>query len=267
MKKSLFVAIAALVTLGACKSDLGTIPTVIPLGFLTLSTQDQPGDVHKTLPVAYFVDAVNVTIPNSAVSADTCADIPFPGTAGLAPLAQVDAGTPVIVAMTTDTAQLTPQPVDANGYILYKLPAGDSLTIVPGSVGRFTIPGATNGFHAFDLPFTTADSLHLDPIDASTTNMSDMTLTWNPQVGPHSSVVVQLEFNAGSSSVPNEQILCQFTDNGTHDVEAQLANLWRRGSAKHVHAYRFLTTPTSDNEQEVVVLSQYSTDATQIINP
>jgi hypothetical protein len=157
--------------------------------------------------------------------------------------------------------------VDVNGYVLYKLPAGDSLVIDPGSVGRLTIPGVANGFHAFDVQFTTADSLHISPIDASTANTGDMTLTWNPQVGPHASVVVQLEFNANAASAPNEQILCQFTDNGTHDVEARLANIWRGAVTKHVHAYRFLTTPKSDNAQEVVVLSQYSTDATQIVNP
>ena len=33
--------------------------------------------------------------------------------------------------------------------------AGDSLVIDPGSVGHFIIPGATNGFDAFDLAFTT----------------------------------------------------------------------------------------------------------------
>jgi hypothetical protein len=267
MKKSLFVGVAVLIAFGACKSDLGGVPSSIPLGFLTLATQDQPGDVHKTLPVAYFVDAVNVSIPNSASSADTCDTIPFPGTVGLAPLSQIDAGTPVLVNLTTDSAQLTPLPIDANGYILYKPPVGDSLTVVPGSVGHFITPGVTNGFDAFDLTFTTADSLRIEPIDADTANHGDMTINWNPQIGPHASVVLELEYNANPSSVPNEQLLCQFTDNGTHDIEQRLANVWRKGYAKHVHAYRFLTTPTSNNEQEVVVLSQYSTDSTHILNP
>jgi hypothetical protein len=266
MKKSLFVAAALLISIGACKT-LDDIPSSIPLGFLTLATQDEGTTVHKTLPVAYFVRAVNVVIPNSNSSADTCADIPFPGIASISPLAQLDAGTPVIVAMTTDTAQLTPQPLDLNGYILYKLPAGDSLTVVPGSVGRFSGPGATNGFNAFNQTFTTADSLHLAPVDASTANTGALTLSWNPQGSARASIVVQLEFNATSAGAPNEQILCQFTDNGTHDVESSKANIWRAGEAKHIHAYRFVTSASNDGTDELVILSQYSTDGTQITNP
>jgi hypothetical protein len=261
MKRSLFVAAVTLVTLGACKT-LDSIPRSVPLGLVTISTGDG-ASVHKTSPSAYFVDAVNVAIPNSGTSADTCADIPFPGNAVVTPLAQVDAGTPVVVALSTDTAQLTPNAADVNGYVFYRPPTGDSISIIPGSTGRITVPGAA--FHAFNFTFANADSLKLGPLEASSDSLHDMPIVWNPQIGVTASVVVQLEFGPSSTSL-NEQIFCQFTDNGSHSVQATLANKWRAANTRRVYAYRYLTTFNNDGTDEVGVVSTYSTDST-VIHP
>lgn len=265
MKRLLFVVGTPLLALAACKSSLGDIPSSIPLGVVTVAMGDAPS-VHQTSPVAYFVDAVNVSIPNSATSADTCAQLPYPGANTPATLAQVDAGTPVIVQTTTDTAQLTPQAADINGYIFYRMAAGDSISIRPGSTSTLVIPGATNGFHAFTTNFVNADSLVVQPIDATADSTGDLTLTWNPQNGQRASTVFQLLFST-SGGAPNTQIFCQFTDNGSHAVEARLANLWRAGSSKRVHAYRFLTSITNDGTDQLDVVSQYSTDSVQVLHP
>jgi hypothetical protein len=271
MKRSLFVAVAVLLAVAACKSSFGDIPSSIPLGVVTVAMGDAPGGVHRTSPTAYFVDAVNVSIPNSGTSADTCAQLDFPGLSVTAPLSQIDAGSPVILRSTTgsapDTAQLTPQPADVNGYIFYRMPAGDSLVVRPGSNGHVSIPGGANGFHAFEEDFVNADSLGLQPIDATTDSTGDLQLSWNPQVGPRASVVVQLEFRQAGTGPANTQIFCQFTDNGTHQVQASLANLWRQGNSKHVHAYRFLTTITNDGTHQLDIVSQYSTDSTTVLHP
>jgi hypothetical protein len=271
MKRSLFVAVAVLLAVAACKSSFGDIPTSIPLGIVTVAMGDATGGVHTTSPAAYFVDAVNVSIPNSATSADTCAQLAFPGLVNTAPLSQIDAGTPVIVSTVTntgvDTAFITPQAADANGYIFYRLPVNDSIQIKPGSTSHVTIPGATNGFDAFSMDFVNADSLKIQPIDATVDSTGDLTINWNPQNGRSASVVLQLEFSTTGSGLANSQIFCQFTDNGSHAVQATLANLWRAGGAKHVHAYRFLTTITNDNTDQLDIVSQYSTDLTTILNP
>ncbi|MBA2684370.1 MAG: hypothetical protein H0U66_07770 [Gemmatimonadaceae bacterium] len=260
MKRFLFVAVASLLVLGACKS-LDSIPSSIPLGFVTVQMSDAPS-THRTSPTAYFVDATNVSIPNSGQNADTCAEIGYPGSQVVSPLAQIDAGTPLVFATTLDTAQLTPSAADANGYIFYRLPTGDSLRIVPGSTSRITIPGVSNGFHAFNFTFTNADSLKIQPLQASPDSVHDLPVTWNPQNG--ASVVLQLEFGATPSSI-NTQIFCQFTDNGSHAVQASLANAWRTAAARRVHAYRFLTTFNNDGTDEVVVVSTYGTDNTVIL--
>jgi hypothetical protein len=270
MKRSLFVAVAVLLAVAACKSSFGDIPSSIPLGIVTIAMGDAPGGVHKISPAAYFVDAVNVSIPNSGTSADTCAQLEFPGIATTAPLSQINAGSTVIfrtTGATPDTAELTPQPADVNGYIFYRLPAGDSVVVRPGSTGHVSIPGAANGFNAFEKDFVNADSLGLHPIDATTDSTGDLQLSWNPQVGPRASIVVQLEFRQTGSGLANTQIFCQFTDSGTHQVQASLANLWRHGGAKHVHAYRFLTTITNDGTDQLDIVSQYSTDSTIVLHP
>lgn len=263
MKRILFVTAASLLVLSACKT-LDSIPSSVPLAFVSIATGDAPS-VHRTSPTAYFVDAVNVSIPNSSTSADTCAEIGFPGTTAVTPLTQVAAGSPVLVATTLDTAQLTPSPADANGYVFYRLPANDSIRVVPGSQGRVTIPGAANAFHAFNFTFVNADSLKLAPLEASPDSTHDMPVAWNPQIGVLASVVVELEFGASEGSV-NTQIFCQFTDNGAHSVQASLANIWRAANVRHVHAYRFLTTFNNDGTDETGVISTYATDNT-VINP
>ena len=263
MKRILFVSAASLLVLSACKS-LDAIPSSVPLAFISISTGDAPS-VHRTSPTAYVVDAVNVSIPNSASSADTCAEIGFPGNTAVTPLAQVAAGSPVVVATTLDTAQLTPTPVDVNGYIFYRLPANDSIRIVPGSTGRVTIPGAPNAFHAFNFTFVNADSLKLAPLEASPDSTHDMPVAWSPQIGTQASIVLQLEFGTSASSVTS-QIFCQFTDNGAHSVQASLANVWRAANFRRVHAYRFLTTFNNDGTDEAGVISTYATDST-VINP
>ncbi|MEO7040388.1 MAG: hypothetical protein ABI446_14050 [Gemmatimonadaceae bacterium] len=262
MKRFLFVAASSLLILGACKS-LDSVPTSVPLGLVTISYGDAVGGVHKTSPTVYFVNAINVSIPNSNQNADTCAEIGYPGTGSVSPLAQIGAGTPVTIAATTDTTQLTPTAADANGYIFYRMPTGDSLVIVPGSTSRITVPGAANGFHAFNFTFVNADSLMLGPIEASPDSTHDMPITWNAQVGQHASVIVQLEFGNSSAGI-DTQIFCQFTDNGSHSVQASLANAFRKANAQHVHAYRFLTTFNNDGADEVGIVSTYSTDSTVV---
>ena len=262
MKRFLFVAAASLVVLSACKS-LDSIPTSIGLGVVPVSTSDGATS-HMTSPTAYFVDAVNVSIPNSSVNADTCAEIGYPGTTQVSPLSQIDAGQPVVFATTLDTAQLLPTSADVNGYIFYRLATNDSIRIVPGTTGRVTIPGTSNGYHAFNFTFTNADSLKIDPILASADSTHDLPITWNPQNGQHASVVLQLEFGPTLAGI-NQQVFCQFTDNGAHSVQASLANAFRTAPAKRVHAYRFLTTFNNDGTDEVVVISTYATDSTVLV--
>ena len=266
MRKSLFAIAALLFTMAGCKGSLEDIPKSVAVGVVTVALLDAPNGIHNTFPTAYFVDASNVSLPNSAVSADTCAQLPFPGTNTPTPLPQLDAGTPVIFATPDDTVQLTPGSPDANGYVFYRPPANDSIEVRPGLTSRVTIPGSSNGYHAFDYEFTNADSLAIEPIDATPDSTNDLTLNWNAQLGKTASVVVQLEW-ASSGVNPDTQIFCQFTDNGSHAVEKRLANLWRAGAHKHVHAYRFLTSITNDGTDQLDVVSQYTTDSTQILNP
>jgi hypothetical protein len=263
MKRILFVTAASLLVLSACKT-LDSIPTSVPLGSIAISMGDAPS-IHRTSPTASFVDAVNITILNSNTSPDSCLSLPFPLTLPAPVLTQIDAGSPVLVATTLDTAQLTPSPADANGNVFYKLPANDSIRVVPGSQGRVTILGAANAFHAFSFTFVNADSLKLGPIEASPDSTHDMPITWNPQLGALASVVVQLEYGNSESTV-NAQIACQFTDNGSHSVQASLANLWRAANVRRVQAHRFLTTFNNDGTDEVGVISTYATDST-VIHP
>jgi hypothetical protein len=267
MRTASYAALCGLLALGACKT-LGDIPTSRPLGFVTVATGDAVGGVHRTSPSAYFVNAVNVSIPQSQIVNDACVRLAFPSTTNVAPLTQIAAGPQMTIATTLDTAQLLPAPADINGYIIYRLAANDSIRIVPKSTIRVTIPGATDAFDPYDFTAVTADSLFVQPVDGNPAATGDLPITWNAQTHGQSSIVIELEYNASAAAgAPNEQVLCSFDDDGTHTVDDSLATHWRTGNVRHVHAYRWITTTTSNNASEVVVLSSYATDSTHIIVP
>jgi hypothetical protein len=270
MKNISYVALASLCVLSACKNSFGDIPRSAPVGVLTFPTGDSPSGVHRMSPTAYFVDAVNVTIPNSHVINDACTQIAYPGVSSIAPLSQIAAGPEVTIATTLDTAQLLPAAPDVNGYVFYKLPANDSMRIKPGLQAHVTIPGDPSGFTAFDFGALTADSLFVQPIESIADSTQALPITWNSQTPGTTSFVLELEFNtSGGGSSPNSQIFCSFNDVGQDTVPSILANAWRAGGAQRVHAYRWVTTtvggPSGDNHS-VVVISQYTTDSTSIVH-
>lgn len=267
MKHISYVALAGLFVLSACK-NLGDIPTSRPSGIVTLGTGDAPGGVHKMSPTAYFVDAVNISFPNSRTILDQCTQLSYPGTTFIAPLSQIPAGAAVTIASPLDTAQLLPAPVDANGYIIYRMSANDSMRVVPGVQNHVTIPGATNGFDAFDFGSVGADSLFVQPIEANPDSTHALPIQWNAQTPGTTSIGLQLEFNTSASgSTPNSQIFCSFDDDGHDTVPELMSNAWRNGGAQRVHAYRWVTTVTSNGNQQVIVISQYSTDSTHVLIP
>ncbi len=263
MKQLSYACMFGLLVLGACKS-LGDLPTSRPFGLVTVATGDAVGGVHTTSPTAFFVNAVNVSIPQSQLINDTCAQIAFPSSATIAPLSQINAGPQVTISTALDTVQLLPAAADLNGYVFYKLAAGDSARIAPGSTIRVNVPGATNGFDPFNVTAVTADSLFVQPVDGNPANTGELPITWNAQTPGQTSFVIELEFNANQSGAANTQIFCSFNDDGSHSVEPTLANRWRAGSSRHIHAYRWITSTTSTGSDEVVVLSQYTTDSTHI---
>lgn len=270
MKHISYVALASLAVLSACKNTLGDIPTSAPVGVVTFPTGDAFNGVHTMSPTAYFIDAVNVTIPNSHIINDLCQQLPYPGASSITPLSQIPAGPQVTVKTTLDSVDLLPQPADVNGYVFYKLPVNDSMLIRPGLTAHLTIPGVDNGFSAFDFDVPTADSLFVQPITLDTHANDALPLTWNQQTPGTSQFVIQLEFNVNGGSSPNSQIFCSFNDVGQDTVPATLANLWRAGSAQKIHAYRWMTTTVGSavgDADAVVVISQYTTDSTQVLFP
>jgi hypothetical protein len=270
MKHISYVALVSLVVLSACKNSFGDIPTSAPVGIVTFPTGDAFGGVHTMSPSAYFIDAVNVTIPNSHIINDQCQQLPYPGVATITQLSQIAAGSQVTVRTTLDTANLLPQPADANGYVFYKLAVNDSMLIHPGLTAHITIPGADPGFSAFDFDVPTADSLFVQPLTVDVHDTDALPLSWNQQTPGTTQFVIELEFNGNGGGSPNTQIFCSFNDDGQDTVPATLANLWRAGSAQKIHAYRWMTTtvgsPVGDSDA-VVVISQYTTDSTQMIFP
>ena len=270
MKTSSSVALALLLGLGACK-NLGDIPTSAPIGVLTFPTGDAVNGVHTMSPTGYFIDAVNVTIPNSHIINDACQQIAYPGTSQVTPLSQIPAGPQLTIKTTLDSADLLPAAADVNGYVFYKLAAGDSMLIRPGLTAHVKIPGATDGFSAFDFDVPTADSLFVQPVTADPAATDAIPLTWNSQTPGSTQFVIQLIFaTASSGGVPNSQIFCSFNDDGQDTVPATLSSLWRQGSSQRIHAYRWLTTTVgspSGDPDAVVVISQYTTDSTHVLFP
>ena len=228
MKRSLFVAAAVVLGLAACKSSFGDIPTSIPLGVITVAMQDAPAGVHSTSPAAYFVDAVNVGIPNSSTSADTCAQLAFPGA--------INDGAAHADRCRHAGDRPHEQPRDARHRVAHAA-AGRHATATSSigcrqrqhrrssgpRRGMCSSPGASNGFNAqFKDVRQRGLAQAFTPIDATPDSTGDLhahleSAGRSARIGRRAARVLRQP----APGLANTQIFCQFTDNGAHQVEGE----------------------------------------------
>ena len=266
MRKSLFAIAALLLTIVGCKGSLEDIPSSVAVGVVTIATCRcaERHSQHESHGV--FRECENVSIPNSSVSADTCAQLPFPG---------INYANPTPAARRGNAGDLRDS--ERYGAAHTRKPRCERLRLLPHSGERQHCREAGADLARHDSRSDERLSrvrlrIHergfaRPRADQRDSRQHRRSLAHLESAGRQDRIGRSGARVGDHGWTPDTQIFCQFTDNGSHAVEKRLANLWRAGTAKHVHAYRFLTSITNDGTDQLDVVSQYSTDSTHIINP
>ena len=249
---SVFLVFAA----AACGSN---IPSSRNLGVLNVKDTTGGGPGYVVHPTGVFWNANNVVIPNSQTVPDSCIDTIYfkPDTTTRHLSSQIDAGSPILVATSTQAAHMTPDTIPGL-IVVYKAPPA-GLTHTPGTDITFTIPGAPGGFEATAIQAKTASLLSLGPIDPQPAD--SLHLTWNLQTPGLSAVGIALLYSTTGSINYDRQILCSLYDDGEAWVIKKDAAKWKAGYPNQtVQAYRWITNfHTGSNNSLLVAISEFDT--------
>ncbi|HLA91351.1 MAG TPA: hypothetical protein VJL28_13070, partial [Gemmatimonadaceae bacterium] len=114
------------------------------------------------------------------------------------------------------------------------------LTFTPGDSVFVTIPGDAAGFPAASFAGKTAEPFTLAPLVVPPTNQN-MTVSWSAATDANAAMLLSFRFHEGSGTGLNQQLLCDFRDDGTGSVQAALIARWVASGDRDVFAERLRT--------------------------
>lgn len=146
------------------------------------------------------------------------------------------------------------------GLTAYQLLTVNAVPFTPGDTLTVEVPGATGGFPGTVLKVRTAEAFTFDPVGTGTDGQP-LTISWTPAPQPGSLMTFSLRFNSGgTAATPDAQIYCVFNDDGSGEVSAALANIWRATlpESRSVQAARIRQTEVVfDRDTKVTLLSYF----------
>jgi hypothetical protein len=252
-----YVAVlAGVLALSAC-NDERFGPAKERTGFISATTYDAGGGTFalRFLGAFYKYDGLTTGIP----AAETCQGGPFtPQNTSVASLPTISAGQYLFtrVGARTDTLFQT----SGLGLTAYQLLTVNAVPFTPGDTLTMDLPGETGGFPGTTLRVRTAEAFTHDPVGAGTSGQA-LSLSWTPAPAPGSLMIFSLRFNStGTAEQPNAQIYCVFNDDGSGEVSAALAEIWRGAlpASRSVQASRVRQTEVVfDRNTKVTLLSYF----------
>jgi hypothetical protein len=252
-------------TLGLAACDLSTDPPNLDAdyGIITLSAVQTGASTFRAKTVGEFFNGTVLGLPNSTAPYDSCRVQTISTDTSSGPVTDLDAGTPVTVALGATTANLTRV---AKGSRFNYLPAGDgTLAYTPGDSVVVSVPGSSAGFPGVQLSGKTAEAFTMDAVPVFTN--ADTPLKWTAATLDRSAMLVQLRYASGSTEI-NQELRCFLADDGAFTVPAAIASRWGATSnaKRDVIATRlrtaFVTSTTGDALFEIVSTFQIPTPTT-----
>lgn len=221
MSRSVAV-LAALVALSACSDRFG--PAKEKTGFISATAYDGGGSnfAMRFTGAFYRYDGLSTGIP----AAETCQGAPFTTTpVSVATLPSISAGQHLytVIGGRRDTLYQA----SGLGILAYQLLSVSAVPYTPGDTLTIEVPGEVGGFPGTTLKVRTAEAFSHAPVGTGTDGQP-LTITWTPAPSPGSLMLFSLRLNSsGTAATPDAQILCVFNDDGSGEVSASLANIWR----------------------------------------
>jgi hypothetical protein len=261
-----FLSVVVCSTLGLAACDLSTDPPNLDAdyGIVTLSAVQTGASTFRAKAVGEFFNGTVLGLPNSTAPYDSCRIQSITAdTTGTAPVTDLDAGTPVTVALAGVTTNLTRV---AKGSRFNYVPSGNgTIAYTPGDSVVVSVPGSTAGFPGVQLSGKTAEAFTMDAVPVF--QNADTPLKWSAATLDRSALLVQLRYAAGSTEF-NQELRCFLIDDGSFTIPAAVATRWGTSSnaKRDVIATRlrtaFVTSTTGDALFEIVSTFQIPTPTT-----
>lgn len=255
---ALTVAIAT-AGLTSCKLDSPNLGSEFSLGVIQVfATANSEGELVAQ-PRAEFFFARGFSHPNSRSATDTCFIAPYTSTLPPRSATYMFAGEHIQLEAGGETHLLVPRTEDWR--ILYELPEGSTLRVQPGQRLTFTVPGDPNGFPPMVIssligPATTT----ITGIPSLPADDEPIPVDWSPVGDDSSKVELAMRYASPSALGLDSQIICDWPDNGSNSVPANLLTGWRlAGSAQQIEFTRYRTqTENSDEATLFLIAAIYS---------
>jgi hypothetical protein len=84
-------------------------------------------------------------------------------------------------------------------------------------------------------------------------------VSWEPPGDDSSRLELALQYNAPGTAIPTRQVLCQWADDGSHTVPAELLSEWNTADVKRIEISRFRTSHQYVGDAVIFFLATFDT--------
>jgi len=235
----------------ACSESTFSTETV-PTGLLSVFTRSAGGQ-YVVRPEAAFLYSAAPPSGDSRSTVDTCQVGDYDPR--LRTPEQLDAGDSIVFTAGTDTAIL--RPVNRFGAVVYAANP-EQRAFVPGTAVSFSITGAAGGFPAAEIASLTPPALStLTPIPRVPSSATPLTLTWEPVGDDSSRFEVVLLYAAPGSLDFDQQVVCDWRDDGAGTIRPELLSGWIESEVKLAEVTRYRTQRQQIGEAILYLLATF----------
>jgi hypothetical protein len=234
-----------------------TVPSAaVPVGVVTLFARSGDNG-YVARPEGLFALASGPPTANSRSTVDTCQVGDYVPQSTSISIVQVDAGDSLVFAVGAATTLL--RPIKRFGITVYAAQPAE-IGFVPGSEVTFTVPGAPGGFPATTISSLTPAALtSLTPISSRPPLDQPLDVAWSPVGDDSSRVEVLLIFARQGTTEFNEQVVCDWRDDGTGVIRAQLLGGWSLSEVQRIEVSRYRTQRQEMGDTVMVLLATFDT--------
>ncbi|HXF94653.1 MAG TPA: hypothetical protein VNI61_00995 [Gemmatimonadales bacterium] len=226
------------------------------MGVLTLFARSVEGS-YVARPEGLFALAGRPPVGDSRSTGDTCQVGDFVPQSTNVSVIHVDAGDSILFVAGPTTAVL--RPIRRFGVTIYAANPPD-VPIVPGSEVTFSLAGAPRGFPATTISSLTAPALQaLSPIPARPPTDQPLSVTWEPVGDDSSRVEVLLIYARQGSTAFNEQVVCDWRDDGNGTIRPELLGAWALSELQRVEVSRYRTQRREMGDTVLFLLATFDT--------
>jgi len=139
------------------------------------------------------------------------------------------------------SATIVLRPINQFGVIVYAAEPSE-VGFSPGTEVSFTVPGAPGGFPESEITSLTPSAItSLSPIPSRPSLEQPLTVSWEPAGDDSSRFEVLLIYAAQGSSTYDQQVVCEWRDDGAGVIRSELLGGWALSEDQRIEITRYRT--------------------------